>query len=133
MASHIRRARESAAWLASEGAVQIDSELREAGLPDSIDLGWPLPPGLWVVIARIGWYLNWCDSAETVEATRKRASRLTERLCAVASERGTLVVVGHGMFNRFVAAELLKRGWRGPKRPPLPYWAAARYERIAGM
>ena len=125
--SDLRRARESAARLAPQRDVHIDPELREAVLPDSVASGVPLPPQLWVVIGRIGWWLDWCDSAETIDATRDRASRATDRLCALATH-GSVIVVGHGMFNRFIATELLKRKWRGPRYPPRAYWTWARYD-----
>jgi hypothetical protein len=41
------------------------------------------------------------------------------------SERS--VVVGHGMFNRLVAARLRPRGWRGPMVLPSAYWSAAAF------
>jgi broad specificity phosphatase PhoE len=105
VASDLPRSTESAAWLASANDVQIEPALREACLPDAIGTSIRLPPGAWVVIARVAWWLNWCASVETVAATRDRAGRATERLCALAHEHGTVLVVGHGMFNRFVATQ----------------------------
>jgi broad specificity phosphatase PhoE len=61
VASHLRRARESAAWLAPPTGVRIDPELYEAALPESLGLSLRLSPGAWVVLARVAWWLNWCE------------------------------------------------------------------------
>ena len=124
-ASDLRRARESAEWLRSPATVSIDPELREAVLPESLPWSLRIHPGVWVVLARVGWWLNWCASEEPVDATRQRAGRAADRLCALAREHASIVVVGHGMFNRFVGRELMARGWCGPAIMPRAYWSAA--------
>jgi broad specificity phosphatase PhoE len=127
VASDLRRSIESATWLASPREVRIDADLREAVLPESLGMSMRMPPGAWVIAARVAWWLNCCRSSETIEMTRRRASRATDRLCALAAEHGTVLVVGHGMFNRFIATQLLRRGWRGPRLLPWAYWAAATF------
>jgi broad specificity phosphatase PhoE len=123
VASDLLRARESAAWLAPSKDVRIDSELREAALPESLGVATRLAPAAW---------LNWCKSDETIAMTRQRTHRVADRLGALASQYGSIMVVGHGMFNWFVAHELRRRGWRGPKVLPRAYWAAAQFERPTG-
>jgi broad specificity phosphatase PhoE len=86
-----------------------------------------MPPGVWVVLARLAWWVNIGGASESVAATRRRASRVAERLCALAAENRAVGVVGHGMFNRFIAAQLRKRGWRGPAFLRTAYWAVARF------
>jgi broad specificity phosphatase PhoE len=127
VASDLRRSIESATWLASPREVRIDPDLREAVLPDSMGVSLRMPPGAWLVVARVAWSLNCCPSSETMEATRHRASRATDRLCALAGDYGAVLVVGHGIFNRFVAMQLLRRGWRGPRLLPTAHWAASRF------
>jgi len=129
VASDLRRARESAAWLAGSKDVRVDADLREAVLPESLGMSPRLSPGAWIVIARLAWLANRCDSAETVAATRTRAARMADRLVALAVEHQTVMAVGHGMFNRFVARQLRQRGWRGPALMPRGYWGAAQFDR----
>jgi broad specificity phosphatase PhoE len=129
--SDLRRSVESAARLTSSHDVRVDPDLREAPLPDSLGLAMPMPPGVWIVLARIVWWLRWCASEENVDATRQRADRVASRLCALAAEHGSVAVVGHGMFNRYVARQLVTRGWRGPTFMPATYWSAARFRRSA--
>jgi len=127
--SDLPRAKESAAWLSASKDVRVDPELREAALPDSLGISIRLSPGAWVVLARVAWWLNWCETEETLALTRQRASRVADRLEALAAEYGSVMVVGHGMFNRFVASQLLRRGWRGPSMLPRAYWAMAQFDR----
>jgi broad specificity phosphatase PhoE len=127
VASNLRRSVESAAVLAPSRDVHIDPELREAVLPDSLGISVRMPPDVWVVLARVAWWLDWCRSEETVDATRRRAGRAADRLSVLAREHESVAVVGHGMFNWFIARELVKRGWRGPMMLPGAYWAWARF------
>ncbi len=127
VASDRPRARESAGRLAGTLTVALDADLREAALPSSLHPSLRLPPGLWIVIARIAWFLNAGDATETVAATRLRAARMADRLIARAAEHGCVMAVGHGMFNRFLARELRRRGWRGPRVLPSGYWGAAEF------
>lgn len=129
VASDLPRARESASLLAVSTDVRVDAELREAALPESLGLSMRLSPGAWVVLARMAWWLNWCESDETIALTRQRAGRVADRLEALAGQYESVMAVGHGMFNRFVASQLLRRGWRGPRAWPRGYWAAAQFDR----
>ena len=129
VASDLPRARESAAWISASKDVRVDPDLREAVLPESLGMSIRLSPGAWIVLARVAWLLNWCESDETMAVTRERAERVADRLAALAAEHGSVLAVGHGMFNRFVASQLRRRGWRGPRRLPHRYWSIARFDK----
>ena len=113
--SNLRRCVESAAWLAPSADIQIDPELREAALPDSLGTSVRMWPGPWIVLARLAWWLNWRQSVEP------------ERLCLLAREHRSVAVVGHGIFNRFIARQLSRRGWCGPAMLPTAHWAIAKF------
>jgi len=125
LSSDLPRALESASWL-SERA-KIDLDLREAGLPDRLAIPIRLSPDICVVLARMSWWLNWSDYTEAIADTRRRASKVTERLCRLAREHQSVLVVGHGMCNRFVAGRLRREGWSGPWMLPRGYWSVARF------
>jgi broad specificity phosphatase PhoE len=129
LASDVVRSIESAKLLPS-GSVRIDPDLREAVLPSSMGVAIRLPAAAWVVIARMAWWLNWCRSEEPIAAARARARRAADRLCALASQHGTVAVIGHGVFNRFIARQLLARGWRGPRIMASAHWAASRFTHV---
>jgi len=59
---------------------------------------------------------------------RERADRVADRLCELADEHGSVLVVGHGMFNRFVATPPAgSAGWSGPGMLPREHWSIARF------
>jgi broad specificity phosphatase PhoE len=128
LASDMRRSVESAAWLVPPRDLRIDADLREAGLPETIELSIRMSPGAWVAIARALWWFNLCAASETIGAARRRSVKMADRLCVLAGEHDSVLVIGHRMFNRFVASELMKRGWRGPRILPAGYWATAKYQ-----
>jgi len=129
VASDLRRSRESAEWLASSQEIRIDPDLREAALPDSMGVSLRMPPGAWIVIARTVWYLGRGSSDEPIQAARRRAGRVAHRLSALAREYEVVLVVGHAVFNRMIAAHLQKSRWQGPKILLGTYWDAARFVR----
>jgi len=125
LASNLPRSIQSATWLSDRA--RIEPDLREAGLPETIRIPMRLRPDACVVLARAMWWLNWSRPAETIADARERASHVTNRLCELAREHGSVLVVGHGMFNRFVAKCLRERGWHGPRTLPRGYWSVARF------
>lgn len=129
VASDLERARQSAARLAGGRDIVIEPLLREACLPSSLGCPIRLPARSWVVIGRVAWWLGAGAPAETLAATRQRAQRAAESLVALAEQHGTVLVVGHGTFNRFLATRLRRMGWRGPRLLPVPYWSSARFVR----
>lgn len=129
VASDLPRSIESALWLSPADRVRIEPGLREAVLPHSLGLRLQLPPAAWVIIARVAWWLDLCPSPESIAATRQRAAAAANRLSELSKQHRRVLVVGHGMFNRFVATQLLQRGWRGPRHMPVGYWGLARFVR----
>ena len=127
ISSDLPRARESAVWLAASKNVRVDPDLREAPLPESLGMPLKLPPNAWVAVARAAWWLNWGETDETLAMTRQRAGRMADRLIALALEHGSVMAVGHGMFNRFLGSQLRARGWRGPKLLRHGYWATEQF------
>lgn len=129
VASDARRAQESAARLGAAAPVRIEPAFREVGFPDEIAIDLRLSPDVWVLIARGLQLLRQCEGEEPVPSTRARAARVAGTLSRLADEHHTVVAVGHGWFNRFVARELRRQGWRGPRWYPTAYWSSATYRR----
>jgi broad specificity phosphatase PhoE len=131
VASDARRARESAARLVALERIHIEPLLREVGFPESIPSDLRLTPGAWVMLARGLQHLRpTAGGDEAVVASRARAVLAVDRLTGLASRHDTLIVVAHGWFNRFLARELRRRGWTGPRWPPAGYWSTAAYRRL---
>lgn len=69
---------------------------------------WPLL--VWFALAR-GLESFHPEAADVRAAMRQRACEASTLLIA-ASERGAVVLVGHGWFNRAIARALSRKGWR---------------------
>ncbi len=128
--SDLRRAIESAGRITS-AAVHVEAALREVGFPESLDSSLRLPPNLWVFLARAAQMLDQHDEVGGRAAVQARASSVAATLGHLAGEHQRVVAIGHGWFNRFVARELRRQGWRGPRFVPSAYWSSVIYERKA--
>jgi len=125
MSSNLPRAIESAQLIARSQPIQIDAELREAALPETIGLSIRLPVAAWTTVARIVWWLNWASADESRSEARARASRVADRLSVAAHIHEGVLAVGHGIFNRLIARELKRRGWRARTILARSYWECA--------
>jgi broad specificity phosphatase PhoE len=106
----------------------ISSELfREAGLPYGPITFVKMPPKMWALFFRILWSFGYEKNGESISAFKERSRRAAERLILLAREHGSVLFVGHGLINAFIARELLSAGWKGPGRMVTPYWARAEY------
>jgi broad specificity phosphatase PhoE len=132
VASDTRRAIESAGRLIAADAVRVEAGLREVGFPESLDSTLRLSPNLWVLIARASQMLDRDDAEGGRAAVRARAARAADTLARLAQDHRQVVAIGHGWFNRFVARELRRRGWRGPRFVPSGYWSSVVYARAPG-
>ena len=127
--SDARRAIETAARAVDPDRVRIEPGLGEVSFPASISMPVRLSPNTMVLLARAFQMARWCACDEPVPATRARAATAAATLSRLAEAHGWLVFVGHGWFNRFVARELRRHGWRGPQWLPTGYWSTATYTR----
>jgi broad specificity phosphatase PhoE len=129
VASDLRRSIESAACLTPADTVRVEASLREVGFPESLDSSLRLSPSLWVFLARAAQMLDRYDDEGGRPAVRARASRVAATLAQLARDHQRVVAIGHGWFNRFVARELRRQGWHGPRFVPSGYWSSVTYER----
>lgn len=74
-----------------------------------------LPVLAWVALARARGEFS-PALADARDDLRRRAAACAERL-ADAGQSGPAALVGHGWFNRYVAAALTARGWRKADGP----------------
>ncbi len=131
VASPLRRSVESARLLAPAAAPLIDAIFREAELPSAIRSGLRLRPELWGLFARSAWFCGWSAGVESFRAARARAVQAATLLATCAAERGTVMLVGHGLMNVLIARRLRAAGWSGPRLTPQRHWGYASYERLA--
>jgi broad specificity phosphatase PhoE len=127
VASDLRRAIESVARLGATPPLRVEPALREVGFPESLDSSVRLTPDAWVLIARGVQLLDRCDCDERISEVRTRAAHVAGTLARLAGEHGSVLAVGHGWFNQFIARELRRQGWRGPRVVPSGYWSTASF------
>ena len=131
LSSHLPRAMESAQRL-RPGAKCISSELfREAPLPRQLPVPFPCSAKTGAIITRLLWFMGYAGGAESHRQARQRATDATQQLIEHARTTGSVLLVGHGIFNLFIARRLLSQGWSGPKRHQSRYWGCSVY-RYAG-
>ena len=130
MCSDARRAVESARVLDRTRQLLIDPLFREAGLPVDTRLPLRLSFDSWVWIAAIAWFWGWSRGTESLAEARRRAGTAARRLVGLSTRHRSVMLVGHGVFNALIAAELQRRGWQGPAwRPTAAHWDFATYSK----
>lgn len=86
-----------------------------------------LPAQIWIILARLLWGLGYspdsCSQADARELAKKAVDLLEQR----SREAGSVVLVGHGITNLFIARELKRRGWHGSRTPNLEHWGYTTY------
>lgn len=102
----------------------------EAALPTG-NWSFPcLPAELWVVWFRALWFLGYARDVESVDAARRRVVAAARKL-ADRSIEGEVLLVGHGIINRLVGAELASMGWVKESSSGHGYWGHTRYHASA--
>lgn len=104
----------------------VDSVFCEAELPYALWRRPPMPAQIWAAVFRLCWLFGYARGADSVSATKERASRAARRLEALA-RKGPVLLVGHGIMNRLIAKELLASGWRLRAGHNSKYWSTSEY------
>ncbi len=130
-ASPLRRSQETAARAAAARSVHTDPLFLEARLPPPPLVGLRLRPGAWGVVARLSWWLGLSGGEESRREAERRADAAAARVIAAAQGGKTVLVCGHGWFNRMMRPALLARGWRCVRDGGDGYWRSRRYEPLA--
>jgi broad specificity phosphatase PhoE len=126
IASPLRRSIDSARVLCSSHTPRIEHDVQEAALPSDFRSGLRLSPMLWAAVARTRWFFGWCAGVEGFVAARHRAARAARTLHDLA-QRGDIVVIGHGLMNALIAAQLRGLGWGGPSFRWRRHWSFGVY------
>ena len=127
LSSPLPRALSSLKTLGCEPGV-IDDVFREAELPVIRIPGLRLSPFYWAALFRILWLCGLPGEAESVNVAKKRAVKAAEILVTVARHAdGPVLLMGHGIMNRFIAKALMASGWKEETRPGKGYWGAGVY------
>ena len=125
--SSLKRSIHSAKTIGIESPDLIDALFCEAELPVIKIPIIKLTPHLWSMIFRVFWFVGFSPKAEPVDKFRQRVSLATEKLIQLAQDNESVLLVGHGMINRFLAKELIAKGWAGEDAPNGHKYSGYRY------
>ena len=118
----------SSARLLGLTACSADPVFCEAQLPFSDWRAPRLPVSAWAVVFRLMWMMGYASNADPIQTTKARAKVAAQRLVSYA-EKGSVLLIGHGIMNRLIAQELAALGWSASSKASGAYWSACTYER----
>jgi broad specificity phosphatase PhoE len=122
--SELKRAVESARLLNPVTKIISDPLFRETELPfnSSQLFNVKLKPSIWAIVLRILWFSGYSNECESLNQAKFRANKASQQLIDYANEYKSVVLVGHGFFNMFIAKELQKKGWKGTRKRDAKHW-----------
>lgn len=126
--STLRRSIESAEMLGVSDKVEASSEFVEANLPNFGVMSLRLPARVWLVVFRLSWFIGYSPNSESYLQVKERAKNCASQLINIAQDKESVMFVGHGILNRLISKELIRRKWRGPARSKSDYWQFSIYE-----
>jgi broad specificity phosphatase PhoE len=128
--SDLPRSMQSAKALGANTIHVTSPVFREMNLPYFDNIPIKLPLKLWVALLRSLWFLGFSKNTESLSLAKARAKTASEKLVELAAEHNSVLFVGHGFLNHYVAKELLTNNWLGPKSPGKKYWEFGTYEYV---
>lgn len=127
--SSLTRSIASAKYLGINEIHIIEHQLREMEMPWGNLTMLILKPKYWAIIFRILWFLGYSQNSESFKEAKCRAAQAALLLESMAKEKNTVLFVGHGMLNRFIAKSLVEHGWQTKKKAGSNHWEFGVYER----
>lgn len=120
--SDLPRSLESANALGVEHIGSCSYMFREMDMPHAEWRFPTFPLPVWLVFFRIAWALGYSANAEPFKSAKARARSCAEQLANLASIHGTVLFVGHGSLNWFIARYLKRLGWLSADNSTNKYW-----------
>ncbi|MES2676252.1 MAG: histidine phosphatase family protein [Pseudomonadota bacterium] len=129
LCSHLPRSVNSANILGVEKVHCIEHKLREMEMPWGHLTHIKIKPAYWALIFRILWFFGYAKNSESFKEAKLRAGEAALLLEATAKEKSSVLFVGHGMLNRYIAKSLVRKGWQVKKKVGSRYWEFGVFER----
>lgn len=120
--SNLERSLESAKLLGVERIGVHSLMFREMDMPNA---AWRFPTlslQTWLVFFRLAWAFGYSANVESFKSAKERARSCATHLANLASTHGTVLFIGHGSLNWFVAKYLKRMGWLSAEKSPRKYW-----------
>ncbi len=126
--SDLRRSLHSAELLGVKNINRIDAIFREVELPYATMRSPKLSPATWSVIFRILWFMGYAENSEPKDTARQKATNAANILHELALRNDSVVLIGHSIFNNFIARQLQIKGWRGCSSIFSKHWEISKFE-----
>lgn len=131
LCSNLKRSVNSAIVLGVNEIASTEHNLREMEMPWGKIANFKIQPKCWAVIFRILWFFGYSKNSESFKEAKLRASHAASLLEHSARESGSVLFVGHGMLNRYIAKYLVENGWQVREKVGSNYWEFGVLEREA--
>jgi broad specificity phosphatase PhoE len=129
--STLKRCAHSAELLCRERPILVEALFREPDLPHTTWRFPKLPLSFWGVVFRLAWFFGFSGKVESVAQATLRAHSAADILVAITREKGSVLLVGHGIMSMLIAKRLVELGWVGPRRPLNKFWQFSVYHYAA--
>lgn len=122
------RSLESAKALGFSDILLSDPLFREIAAPHFKTGSLTMSVEAWGVLLRCLSVIGFSRNGESLAMAKRRAQVAASTLIDMAHEHRSVLLVGHGFVNYFIAQELLARNWVGPSKPGGGYWEYGVYQ-----
>jgi len=126
--SDLCRSIESAKALGFTDPHKIDRLFREVAMPHFKSGSLKMSVNTWGALLRGMSVFGFSHNGESLSMAKKRAELAASALIEIAHNHESVLLVGHGFINYFIAKELLSRNWVGPSKPGGNYWEYGVYQ-----
>ncbi len=121
LCSGLKRSYDSVA-LYAKTPHQQNELFNEAGLPYANWRWVKLPLALWAIVFRVMWLFGYKKNGESLQEAKSRAKKATDKLINFCEEELTVTLLGHGLMNRLIGKELIRRGWNNQGKMGSANW-----------
>ncbi len=125
--SPLRRSVESAKLLSPEFNHRVLFEAREAELPIPRFMQMKMSARTWCALSRLAWFMGWSAQTESLTQARLRAGIVAQELAALSRQKGSVLLLGHGIMNLLISQRLRAQGWKSLQVSGNGYWRFSEY------
>ena len=77
----------------------------------------------WCILFRVAWLMGFAKNGEAISIARDRAQQSAGKLQQAAQKEQTVLLLGHGIMNHLIVAQLKKLGWQKTLSTDRDYWS----------